>query len=556
MSEDNRTISLFDPKRLIGQTHQVSVSSVKVALLDGCNIDESPYQAQIGDNLIISSVGSALYVRVIDILRTGGSEQKDLVLLNLELLATIKVENGKLVVSPGVARYPDIGAKAYLAHPKLVQHVAESQSLNSSGQSDVALQLAYSVQGTETSLSVTPERLFGRHCAVLGTSGSGKSWTLARLLEESSRHKSKIILFDATGEFFPLKGRVRHVYLGQDPSPRSGSIQVCLPYYQLKEIDLYAIFRPQGQSQPSKLRSAMKTLKLAQLSPQLAYGGTVVKAFKEKKHYDQEYRRYYNEIENPLARFDISRLSQQIENECIFPNRGSTETNFWGGPNGQEVSDCVSLINRIDDVVRSPDLASLFQPNEAVSLFDEIEDFLHDNHSSVLRISLQYLSFAYGAREVVANAIGRYLLERARESAFRQNPLVIFLDEAHQFLNSDLVMEGSIFSLDSFALLAKEGRKYSTTLCIATQRPRDIPEGVLSQIGTLLVHRLINHYDRQIIERATGEANSSGMQAVPSLASGEAVIFGVDYPVPLRIKISPPENKPDSKGPDYQSFWR
>ena len=92
-------------------------------------------------------------------------------------------------------------------------------------------------------------------------------------------------------------------------------------------------------------------------------------------------------------------------------------------------------------------------------------------------------------------------------------------------------------------------------ICIATQRPRDIPEGVLSQMGTLVVHRLINDKDREVVERASGEIDRSAAAFLPTLAPGQAVFIGVDFPIPLTVQIGRPGAEPDSRGPDYQQYW-
>ena len=92
-------------------------------------------------------------------------------------------------------------------------------------------------------------------------------------------------------------------------------------------------------------------------------------------------------------------------------------------------------------------------------------------------------------------------------------------------------------------------------MCLATQRPRDIPEAVLGQMGTLLVHRLTNDGDRMVVERAAGEIDRSAAAFLPALAPGQALLLGVDYPIPLIIAVTPPSAKPDSSGPDFQRHW-
>ena len=87
-------------------------------------------------------------------------------------------------------------------------------------------------------------------------------------------------------------------------------------------------------------------------------------------------------------------------------------------------------------------------------------------------------------------------------------------------------------------------------------RPRDIPEGVLSQMGTLIVHRLVNDKDREVVERASGDIDRSAAAFLPTLAPGAAAVIGVDFPIPLTVQVIKPINEPESRGPDYQTAWK
>lgn len=105
-------------------------------------------------------------------------------------------------------------------------------------------------------------------------------------------------------------------------------------------------------------------------------------------------------------------------------------------------------------------------------------------------------------------------------------------------------------------MIAKEGRKYGLNICLTTQRPRDITEGVLSQIGTLLVHRLTNDRDRDVVERACGEIDKSAASFLPSLKQGEVALVGVDFPIPMTIQIAQPTYPPESDSPGYRNVWK
>jgi DNA helicase HerA-like ATPase len=186
---------------------------------------------------------------------------------------------------------------------------------------------------------------------------------------------------------------------------------------------------------------------------------------------------------------------------------------------------------------------------QSKDLKEGIEDFLLGD-KRVLRLDFSKVSFDYQVREILVNAIGTFMLEQARNWHYKEKPVIVFIDEAHQFLNKSIGDEYfSAKPLDSFEQISKEARKYGLFLCIATQMPRDIPLGTLSQMGTFIVHRLINEQDKKDVESAASAANRNSLSFLPILGEGEALLIGVDFPMPLTIKVNAPKRKPDSKTP-------
>lgn len=543
----------FEEHLFIGSVSAIGASTVVINLK---HQELGDAKVTVGGFIVVKTENIGILGRIDDIHQAEKPDADGSLSLvaKAELLNSIFFDKG--AVQGGIAEHPMVRDQCFLAPSELVTLVVKRSDKYRPQSNVIQFQYARLNAIDGGPLAFTPEMIFGRHCAILGSTGGGKSWSVARLIEETAKADSKAILLDATGEYYKLSSHVRHLYLGEDPKPRENNIQVCLPYFHLTESDLFAIFKPKGQSQAPKLREAMRTLKLIALDPSLSMDGTFVKAHKSKTKLLSSYAKHQHEVERPTARFDVSKLPRQIENECVKPNRSSMEPNVWGDINGVDRSLCVPLITRVQDIIQSRNLAPIFHPHRLPSLIEEINDFLRSPTERILRISLQFLSFEHSAREIVANAIGRHLLDLARKEVFRKKPLLILLDEAHQFLNKELENEGNVFALDSFGLIAKEGRKYSLSICIATQRPRDIPESVLSQMGTLIVHRLINDQDRFVVERASGHFDRSSLESLPGLGAGEAVMLGVDFPIPLSVKVNAPDNKPDSKGPDYQRYWQ
>jgi hypothetical protein len=427
----------------------------------------------------------------------------------------------------------------------------------------VLLNLGSIDSADESAVSIRPEKLFGRHCAILGATGGGKSWTTARVIEECIKHRGKLILLDATGEYRDFSGdHVSHFHLGS-PAEKAGiSILGSLPPTCFVESDFIALFDPSGKVQGPKLRAAIRSLRLAKLKPALAINGIIRKIEQSKAAFvaaEQE-AGISEKLDDPSCPFDVKKLVAQIEQECVYPEgflaggaRGAKDATKWGGDSG-EFSHCLGLVSRINGILASSSLECVFK-HDTCPLTSEIDTFL-TNEKRLLRLCLSGVTYEYKAREIVANAIGRHLLTLARKGKMKTAPLVVVVDEAHCFLGHHIGGEDSIAKLDSFELIAKEGRKYGLNICLATQRPRDITEGVLSQMGTLIVHRLTNDRDREVVERACGEIDRSAASFLPSLKPGEAAIVGADFPIPLTIQVMPPQTKPKSDGPDYQTHWK
>jgi hypothetical protein len=470
-----------------------------------------------------------------------------------------------LLVTAGIDAYPRLGDRVYAAPIKFVSKIPTLMEKDKNDEPIIALSLGSIDVGSdasEYSVSIRPEKLFGRYCAILGATGGGKSWTTAKIIEESMKHNCKLILFDATSEYRDFMGpSIMNCHLGRPVKIASDSKCVSLPPTTFQESDFIALFEPSGKVQGPKIREALRSLRVAKLCPDLFPEGLVLKIDKPKLNYNNALIRQMvnSNIDNPSQAFDVFKLVRQIEQECVYPEgfgqiRGTKDPSKWGGEDGN-YSYCVALTTRINAVLSSPSFNCVFQASEN-PLTMEIDSFYTSADKKLLRICLSGISYEYKAREIIANVIGRELLKRAREGAFRENPLVIIVDEAHNFLGRNIGSEDTVAKLDAFELIAKEGRKYGLNICLATQRPRDITEGVLSQMGTLIVHRLTNDKDRESVSKACGEIDRAASSFLPNLKPGEAAIIGTDFPIPLTLEILKPKIKPLSDGPNYQKHWK
>lgn len=566
---------LLRPELFIGVLSSVSAQAVRFNLNDagspsGAHFLGGRYgKGEVGEFVLVEGQVNLLLGRVVEI-HLPESERRSVdashsKVANLDAVGTLQllgsVAMDTLRVTAGVESYPRLGDRVYAAPHNFVADLPSLMEPEGSPASKVVLKLGSIDVALESAVSIRPEKLFGRHCAILGTTGGGKSWTTARIIEECLKYKSKIILLDATGEYRGFSGEhVTHFHLGSPVNQAAASLPRALPPTCFVESDFIALFEPAGKVQGPKMRAAMRSLRLAKLAPAVATNGIIKKIDQSKVAVNAEEQKpgVSERLDDPRQEFDVKKLVAQIEQECVWPDGKNwstkqTDPSKWGGESG-DFSYCLSLVSRINAVLTSQSFACVFKSTDP-ALTVAIDDFI-TNDKRLQRICLSGVAYEFKAREIVANVIGRHLLNMARGGAFQTSPVVVIVDEAHNFLGRQIGGEDAVARLDAFELIAKEGRKFGLNICLTTQRPRDITEGVLSQMGTLVVHRLTNDRDREVVERACGEIDRSASSFLPNLKPGEAAIIGADFPIPLTIQIFPPEAKPKSDGPNYQKYWQ
>ncbi|WP_276347938.1 ATP-binding protein [Daejeonella sp. JGW-45] len=476
-------------------------------------------------------------------------------------------------VNKGLSCYPNIGSKVFVCTSEFIQTYFKRFGLKEDSAANAPLfDFGKLTSDNTTSIEVAQQALFGRHCAIVGTTGGGKSWTLSKCLEETIRHNGKAILIDATGEYASFDGKEK---IAESSIIGENNF---FHYSNLSIEDIFVLLRPSGQVQAPKLLDAIKSLKILDVLrknvdddniKQLESGsfsikisdgnyeeikvhnGIIKKSGEKKRPYNRIYRRFISVIEGDLADFDIRQLSDQITAECVWDN----ENLAWGGKQDTHLNNCISLILRANSLLHNQSFDKIFGMNKDKSdnneLIKNINKFI-DSDDCLFRIGFESVGFDFQIREILANAIGKYLLMTSRSGKFKTKPLVLFIDEAHQYLNKYVKDEYfELTRLSAFDQIAKECRKYGLFLCLATQMPRDIPAGTLSQMGTFIVHRLINPYDKEAIENACSSASRNSLSFLPILGEGEAILMGVDFPMPVILKVNRPSIEPNSKTPQF-----
>jgi len=498
----------------------------------------------------------------------------------IEILLSFEIFNPSKI-DKGLNSLPVIGAKVFICSSEFIKGYFRGFGVKDEHKKTApTIEFGHLTYDKSTSIELSQQAIFGRHCAIVGTTGGGKSYTLSKLIEGVVLNGGKTILIDATGEY--------RVHDDEDYSHSSAKLSdgSFFHYSNLTIADLFVLLRPSGQVQAPKLMEAIKSLKVLKIlelhkddddiitknqdgsfsiliNPAdgqkeniIVNSNTIVKRSQLMKPFNRIYNKYIGEIENIDSEFDIKSLSNQIVRECIW-DVDRNDLFRWGLRNENHLNNCISLILRINNLINNPLFDNIFGFNKDKASNEELTNCMTaflNGEKNLLRIGFEAVGFDFQAREIVANSIGKFLLEKARKGDFLNEPLILFVDEAHQYLNKGVSDEYfELTQLNSFDSIAKECRKHGLFLGIATQMPRDIPTGTLSQIGTFIVHRLINHYDKESIANASSSANRTTLDFLPILGAGEAILMGVDFPMPVMLKVDMPEIKPISDTPLFKN---
>jgi uncharacterized protein len=422
---------LLRPQLYIGIVTAVSAAQARVNLSAASDPSGSHFESQrygrgeVGELVLIEGQVDLVLGRLTDV-RVPESDRRTLapnaspsaaldVFGFVQFLGTVRPDT--LRVAAGVANYPRLGDRVYAAPHSFVGQIPNLLERDTSVPIELTIGAVSGPSGA--TVRVRPEKLFGRHCAILGATGGGKSWTVARIIEECAHHRAKIVLLDATSEYRPLKGsHVTHFHVGSPIEEAPGSQECSLPAHGFQESDFMALFEPSGKVQGPRLRDAIRSLRLVRLQPSLADDhGLLVKANQKKEPIERLQKKHSAKLEDPATPFNPTLIARQIMNECVYPNNFGKDDS-WGSENPTDQTFCIPLASRVHAIVRSAAFNPVFK-SSATPFDTHFEDFLRTQHARVMRLCLGGVSYEYRAREFIVNTIGRSLLNKARTGRFR-----------------------------------------------------------------------------------------------------------------------------------------
>ena len=449
--------------------------------------------------------------------RDGGGAQGERTVFEIQTLGEIPTSGPDAASGAfrrGVSRYPPLGAPVTTVTLRDLANVyARPRSSN--------VHIGRLRHNQKVPAFVVTDSLLGKHFAVLGTTGAGKSCAVTVILRSilAEHPQGHVVLLDPHNEYGSAFADMAELL---NPS------NLQLPYWLLNFEEISHILA--GVDAGEQRFTKLAILKDAIL------------AAKRKMWPDED----FVTVDTPIP----YRLSDLIS--ALKEGMGSFNKADGAGP-------YLNLISRIESLRNDRRYAFMF---DSLTVRDNMRQIL----AQLLRIPadgkpitiIDISGVPSEVVDVVVSVLFRLVFELAAWSdRGAAPPILLVCEEAHRYVPQD---EVGAFAPTKRVIsrIAKEGRKYGVTLCLVSQRPSELAIGSLAQCNTMFALRLTNEHDQAFVGRALPENASWLVQSLPSLNTQEAVVVGEGVTVPVHIRFNDlaPEHRPAGADPSFAVAWR
>lgn len=432
----------------------------------------------------------------------------------------------------GVGQYPTTGAEV---------HAIGSSEIGTMFEEYKAKGFEVGALTTNPSIRVSlhASNLFGRHLAILGQTGSGKSWTVASLVQRAVAEmpKAHIIILDLHGEYCWKRDETRHYAFDDGICRHVDATVLEIPYWLMTYGELCDLLVDQtdfsGHNQTAVFRDALNA---------------------ERQKEGKRLNLKRTTLDTPIY-FDLAEIRKAVEAKNGMVRSESTSKMIKGDLTGKFDNFLMRLDSKLNDV-RYDFLLKPKVRTTSECLVGLLRDFvgLGDPKRAVTVIDLSPVPF--DVRPTVAAQIGRLAFEfNYWNPRYREFPILLICEEAHAYIPraSESLFAGSRKSMER---IAKEGRKYGVGLAIVSQRPHEISDTVLAQCGTFVCLRITNPDDQSYVRKLVPESEGDLVSVFAGLGRGEALVLGEAVPLPTRLQFDKPAPQPNSDDVDFYDKWK
>ena len=433
----------------------------------------------------------------------------------------------------GVGRYPTTGAEVHAIGAADIAKMFDRFQSKGLGVGTLASHLSLKVY-------IDPTNLYGRHFAILGQTGAGKSWTVASLVQSTVRvmKHAHIIILDLHGEYCWERSDGTQSYAFSDTIVRHvDAREMEIPYWLMTYAELCDLLIEHSEREATNQTAFFRDCLL-------------------------EARQQENTTANPTLDLDRVTVDTPIYfslNDILMKVRAKNNERVGNrDKQGPMFGNFDRFLMRIESKLNDTRYNFLLKPisrRSSASLSELLRDFVGLGAKKAAVTVIDLSSVPFDVRPTVAAQIGRLAFEfNYWNPRYRDFPLLLMCEEAHAYIprSAESQFAGSRKSMER---IAKEGRKYGVGLAVISQRPHEVSETVLAQCGTFICLRITNPDDQGYIRRLVPESEGDLVSVLAGLGRGEGLILGEAVPLPTRVQFDRPSPTPNSDDVDFYAKW-
>ncbi|MBA4055919.1 MAG: DUF853 domain-containing protein [Marivirga sp.] len=464
----------------------------------------------------------------------------------------------------GIGTYPTINDEVHL--------VIEKDLFDIYGDRDEgSIEVGKHSSSENLSVYVDIHKLVLRHCAILGSTGSGKSNTTVSILKAvlTDYIGSRVILVDPHGEYASAFPEAKVFKIGGAANP------LFIPFW-LMNFDELAYFlvgaKPTDDSKVEyrKFRELVTDFKK---DNNVLLSGAVDKNFitadspipfsVRKLWWEMNW--WLNATFSSAVKDDQTKTTASVTGQGDFENLvGATFTPYPvnnQAPFKSKHIDFFSYEKKILSRLKDSRFDFLFNPGQfkGTEGTKDLHDLLNGWIGSSSKLAILDLSgVPFEVLDITVGLITRFVYDsmfwgRSETYTGKKRPLLLAYEEAHTYLNRN---DSSSYSKQAVEQVFKEGRKFGLGALVISQRPSEISETILAQVGTYISLRLTNSSDQSIVKSSAPDNLNSLIDLLPALRTGEAVIVGEAIKIPSRVRIKLNMPQPTSDDPKLIDAWK
>ncbi len=428
----------------------------------------------------------------------------------------------------GVSTYPSLGDVVGLAN-------REELKLVYAVDAEAAIRVGVIHQDKSIPAMVKLDEMLGKHFAILGTTGTGKSCSVALILRrilERNPH-AHILLLDMHREYASAFSDMAEVVRPEDLN---------LPFWLLNFEEICEVLIGNHSYAETDTEVLRELIPLARARYRLGNGKSRLNVNARKGTEQREAQNISVDVPLPYRASDLMAIIDEHMGKLELKN---------------QLAPYKRIRARLESLTRDPRYAFMFG---SLTVHDSLTEIL----SRLFRIPVDGRPITVlelgGLPSEIINVVVSVLARMAFDFALYshgQVPITFVCEEAHRYVPNDK-NAGFEPTRRAISRIAKEGRKYGVSLCIITQRPSELDPTILSQCNTIFSLRLSNEKDQEILRAGISDSAASLLDFMPTMGVGEAVAFGEGISLPTRIRIDllPPEFLPRSTTASFSRRWR